>query len=235
MAVMVRSSAWWGSKSVDASTIVWPFFQSPALKTWMVLLPAAAVCASLVQEFFSVPCRFRVPPISMIPRSLRSFPPNPPKSSSLKLSVRVMVAWCVWGLASVPISNSPCSMIHSVVSSRSLLSAKLSLPLIVKPWSAGGVTSRTTSMSLPIVTTASLPGTFLSGQVAASDQRFGLAVEGFCCALRAVYPPRTKTAGTSDTNRNERYLFVMGSTSLLEDGQQLPGGGRIAQADTYIQ
>ena len=28
----------------------------------------------------------------------------------------------------VPISNSPCTMIHSVVSSRSLLSAKLSVP-----------------------------------------------------------------------------------------------------------
>ena len=38
----------------------------------------------------------------------------------------------------VPISNSPCTMIHSVVSSRSLSSAKLSLPLIVKPCSAGG-------------------------------------------------------------------------------------------------
>ncbi len=82
----------------------------------------------------------------------------------------------VWGLASVPISNSPCTMIHSVVSSRSLSSAKLSLPLIVKPCSGGGLTSRTTFMSLSMVTTASLPGTFLSGQVAASDQRFPLAV-----------------------------------------------------------
>ncbi len=77
--------------------------------------------------------------MSMIPRSLRSFvPPIPLISSSLTLSVRVMVALCVWGLASVPISSSPCTMIHSVVSSRSLLSAKLSLPLIVKPCSAGG-------------------------------------------------------------------------------------------------
>ena len=76
-------------------------------------------------------------------------------------------------------------MIHSVVSSRSLLFAKLSLPLIVKPCSAGGVTSRTTSMSLPMVTRASLPGTFLSGQVAASDQRFPLAfVDVFLLRLK---------------------------------------------------
>src|SRR5690242_11393307 len=56
---MVRLSAWWGSKSVDASTIWSPFFQSPGFKTSMVLLPAAAVFASLVQEFFSVPCRLQ--------------------------------------------------------------------------------------------------------------------------------------------------------------------------------
>src|SRR5580698_5316884 len=209
MAAMVRSSAWWGSKSVDARTIVWPFFQSPGVKTWMVLLPAAAVCASLVQEFFSVPCRFRVPPISMIPRSLRSFPPNPPKSSSLTLSVSVIVALRVWGLASVPISSSPCTMTHSVVSSRSLLSAKLSLPLIVKLRSGGGETSRTTFISFSMLTTASLVGTFLSGQVAGSDQRFALAVEVFSCALRTAYPPRPKKAGTSnERNKRERFRIV---------------------------
>ena len=97
--------------------------------------------------------------MSMIPRSLRSFvPPIPLISSSLTLSVRVIVALRVWGLASVPISSSPCTMIHSVVSSRSLLSAKLSLPLIVKLRSGGGVTSRTTFMSFSMVTTASLAG-----------------------------------------------------------------------------
>ena len=66
---MVRLSAWWGSKSVDATTIASPFFQSPAFKTSIVLLPAAAVFASLVQESFRLPCRLRVPPMSMIPRS----------------------------------------------------------------------------------------------------------------------------------------------------------------------
>jgi hypothetical protein len=39
-------------------------------------------------------------------------------------------------------------MIHSVVSSRSLLFAKLSFPLIVKPFSGGVLTSRTTVHAL---------------------------------------------------------------------------------------
>ena len=113
----------------------------------MEVLPAAAVCASLVQVCFRSPCRFRVPPMSRMPRSTRSFaPPIPPISSSLTLLVRVMVALRVWGLASVPISSSPCNMIHSVMSSRSALFAKLSLPSIVRPPSAGGLTSRTTSL-----------------------------------------------------------------------------------------
>ena len=90
---MVRSSAWWGSKSVDATTICSPFFQSPGFKTSMVLLPAAAVFVSLVQEFFSVPCRLRVPPIIMIPRS-----PIVSMSSPGTLLVRVMVALRLWGL-----------------------------------------------------------------------------------------------------------------------------------------
>src|SRR5262249_18839947 len=64
---------------------------------------------------------------------------------------------------------------------RSLLSAKLSLPLIVKPFSGCGLTSRTTFMPLSMVTTASLPGTFLSDQVAASDQRPPLTAEELAC------------------------------------------------------
>src|SRR5205085_2517987 len=66
-------------------------------------------------------------------------------------------------------------------------------------------------MSLSMVTAASLPGTFLSGQVAASDQRFALAgVEAFCWALRTAYPPRTKKAGTSnERNKRERFRIVI--------------------------
>src|SRR4029434_200324 len=92
-------------------------------------------------------------------------------SSSLTLLVKVIVALRVWGLASVPISSSPCNMIHSVVSSRSLLSAKPSLPSIVRLPNAGGLTSRTTSLPAAIVTLSPARGTFLSGQVAGSDQR----------------------------------------------------------------
>ena len=84
--------------------------------------------ASLVQVFVRSPCRFRVPPMSMIPRS----PITLHGSSSVTLLVKVIVALRVWGRASVPISSSPCNMIHSVVSSRSLLLAKLSLPSIVR-------------------------------------------------------------------------------------------------------
>ena len=114
--------------------------------------------------------------MSMIPRSLRSFvPPIPPISSSLTLLVKVIVALRVWGLASVPISSSPCNMIHSVVSSRSLLFAKLSLPSIVRLPSAGGLTSRTTSLPFAMVTLSPAAGTLLSGQVAGSDQFVGLA------------------------------------------------------------
>jgi hypothetical protein len=93
-----------------------------------VPLPASAVFASLVQVLVMLPCRFSVPPESMMPRS-----PMPITCSPFTLSVRVMVALRVWGLASVPISSSPCTMIHSVASSRSALSEKLSLPMMVRP------------------------------------------------------------------------------------------------------
>src|SRR6266853_6674701 len=156
----------------DALPISSPTRQPAAFMTSIELLPASAVLDSFVQEFVRLPCRFRVPPMSMIPRSLRSFvPPIPLISSSLTLSVRVIVALRVWGLASVPISSSPCTMAHSVVSSRSLSSAKLSLPSIVKPFSGGGLTSRTTSLPLSMVTLSPATGTLRLGQVAASDQR----------------------------------------------------------------
>src|SRR6478736_5495206 len=70
--------------------------------------------------------------------------------------------------------RSPCSMIHSVLSSRSDLSAKLSLPLTVRPPSAGGLTSRITSLPLAISTLSPAAGTFLFGQVAGFDQLVGL-------------------------------------------------------------
>ncbi len=182
MAEMVRRSACLGSKSVDARTISSPTRQPAAFRTSIELLPASAVLASLVQVFCRSPCRFRVPPMSMIPRSTLSVvPPTPLISSSLTLFVKVIVALRVWGDFSVPISNSPCNMIHSVVSSTSLLFAKLSLPLIVKPRSGGVLTSRTTSMPWLMVTRAPSAGTFLSAQVAESDQRPPLTAEELDC------------------------------------------------------
>src|SRR5678815_2513215 len=113
MAVMVRRSAWRGSKSVDARTISSPTFQPAAFRTCIEVAPAAAVLDSFDQVLVWLPCRFRVPPMSMMPRSTLSVvPPTPLMSSSLTLLVKVMVALRVWGDFSVPISNSPCNMIH---------------------------------------------------------------------------------------------------------------------------
>ena len=162
MAAMVRFSACVESKSVDARTITPPFRQPLVFNTSILALPALAVPASLVQEVVRSPCRFRVPPAIMIPRSLPG-----------TLSVRVMLALRVWGLASVPISSSPYTMIDSVVSSMSALSEKLSLPWIRKPPSDGGLTSRSTSLPLSMVTVSPARGTFPSGQVAGLDQSSG--------------------------------------------------------------
>ena len=145
--------------------------------------------------------------MSMIPRSLRSFaPPIPPISSSLTLLVRVMVALRVWGLASVPISSSPCNMIHSVVSSRSLLLAKLSLPSIVRLPSAGGLTSRTTSLPFSMVTVSPATGTlpvWPGGRIRPvrrpGRRRSGiLSLNDSEHAARAGMRERARQEGTSD-------------------------------------
>ena len=156
MAAMVRRSACRGSKSVEARTISSPTFQPLASSTWIEVAPALAVADSLLQLLVVEPCRFRVPPESMMPRS-----PMPPMTSSpFTWSVRVMVALRVWGCPSLPMASSPCSMIHSVVSSRSASSEKLSLPSIDRPSSGGGLTSSTTSLSRPMVTLSPATGTF---------------------------------------------------------------------------
>ncbi len=61
-----------------------------------------AVAASLVQLWSRLPCRLSVPRSSMMPRS-----PMVLMFSPLTLSVRVMVALWVKGLASLPICSSP--------------------------------------------------------------------------------------------------------------------------------
>jgi hypothetical protein len=69
------------------------------------------------------PCRLKRPRTIRMPRS-----PMPLMFSSGTLSVSVIVALAVCGRACVPISSSPRSTIHSVVSSRSRSFEKLSLP-----------------------------------------------------------------------------------------------------------
>src|SRR5262245_19890815 len=206
MAEIVRRSACRGSKSVEARTISSPTFQPLASSTWIEVAPPLAVADSLLQVLVVEPCRFSVPPEIMMPRS-----PMPTMTSSLlTLSVRVMVALRVWGLASVPMANSPWSMIHSVVSSRSALLDKLSLPSMERPPRAGGLTSSTTSLSLPMMTLSPAAGTFLFGQVAGSDQFVALTD----CALtswvaRTAMAQTTRRAGTSDIGRNERFFSLL--------------------------
>jgi hypothetical protein len=130
----------------------------------------------------------------------------PAMTSSLgTVLVKVIVALRVCGAASLPIASSPCSMIHSVVSSRSASFENVSLPSIERPPSAGGLTSRITSLSRPIVTLSPAIGTLRFGQVAGSDQLVGAA-----CAI--AHTPPSSSAGTTDTRRNERPLLVMTST-----------------------
>src|SRR5206468_5415456 len=100
-------------------------------------------------------------------------------------------------------------MIHSVVSSTSLLFAKLSLPLIVRPFSAGGVTSRTTCLSFSMMTLSPATGTLRLGQVAGSDQFVALAAgaaEFWACTI--VNTPTSSDVESNDIRSNERFFFI---------------------------
>jgi hypothetical protein len=61
-----------------------------------------------------------------------------------------------------------------------------------------------------MVTAASLAGTFLSGQVAASDQRFAVAAGAaglWACPI--VNTLTSNDAEINDNRRNERFFFLM--------------------------
>src|SRR5687767_15473510 len=120
-------------------------------------------------------------------------------------------------------ASSPCSMIHSVVSSRSALFEKVSLPSMDRPPSAGGLTSSTTFLSLPMMTLSPAAGTFLFGQVAGSDQFVALTD----CVLtswvaRTAMALTTRRAATSDVGRNERFFSLLIHQHLSEDGSGRP-------------
>src|SRR5580692_2050270 len=101
-------------------------------------------------------------------------------------------------------------MIHSVVSSTSILFGKLSLPLIVRPFSGGGVTSRTTCLSFSMMTLSPATGTLRLGQVAGSDHFVAFAAvapEFWACTI--VNMLTSNDAEINDIRRNERFFFLM--------------------------
>src|SRR4051812_27068861 len=101
-------------------------------------------------------------------------------------------------------------MIHSVVSSTSLLFAKLSLPLIVRPFNDGVLTSSTTSLPVSMMTLSPATGTLRLGQVAGSDQFVALAAGA--TLLWACTIVNTLTSNDAEINgirRNERFFFLM--------------------------
>src|SRR5580698_9301879 len=100
-------------------------------------------------------------------------------------------------------------MIHSVVSSTSLLFAKLSLPSMVTPSSGGVLTSSTTSLPASMVTLSPATGTLRLGQVAGSDHFVGLAaLAAGLWACTIVNMLTSNDAEISDIRRNERFFFL---------------------------
>jgi hypothetical protein len=127
----------------------------------------------------------------------------PISCSSLTLSVSVMVALCAKGLAAVPTSSSPCTMIHSVLSARSDWSAKRSLPMIVMPFSDGGLTSSTTSLPAAMVTTSPCAGTAPPAQVDLADHFPLLVAVGSAWALVVM-----QQVASNETRSEMRWLLV---------------------------
>src|SRR5690606_31168534 len=105
-------------------------------------------------------------------------------------------------LASVPISSSPVSVIHSVVSVRSESFEKLSLPSTLTPLKSGGLTSRTTSKPAPTVTMSPACGTSPPDQVDESDHRPSLTAS---CAWALP----VKKAAASSERLNQRWCKHM--------------------------
>src|SRR4029450_13784910 len=78
-------------------------------------------------------------------------------------------------------------------------------PSTVRPPSAGGLTSRRTSLPVGMVTLSPAAGTLRSGQVAASDQRVCLTAGDFpSWACTTATTLASRNAGRSDARRNER-------------------------------
>ena len=160
--LIVLSSAWCGSKSVEATAILSPALQPEAFWTVIFVAPSAALAASRVQPRRSWPWMSSTPPIT--PSTLA---PMFMTFSVLSLPVRTILASLRKGVASVPTSSLPWTMIQSEESVRSL-SSKRSVPSTCSPARRGGLVSSTTVLPAGIVTVSPSPGTE-PPQVAGSD------------------------------------------------------------------
>ena len=162
--VIVASSAWNGSKSVDASTIRSPARQLGACSSVISVAPTGAVDASLVHASRDSPCSSSRPPAStpiiLSPKPWMSPPPSP---------VSVIVAFFVRLDDSVPICSVPCTTMYRDVSTRSSEGENVSEPLIVRLPSAGVSMSSSTFLSAGMTTSAPAAGS-VPPHVAGSDQ-----------------------------------------------------------------
>src|SRR5215510_8777618 len=71
-----------------------------------------------------------------------------------------------------------------------------------------------------MVTTSSLAGTFLSGQLAGSDQRVCLDGDPAVCACTTANALTSRNTGRSDARRNERWCVLTNKPSVLEDDRE---------------
>ena len=141
MAVIVASSSWARSKSVEAIAMRSPTRQGGVVASVMRSAPFAAVAPRRVHPVRGAPCRSRVPPIT--PSTLS---PMPMTSSPVARSRRRMIARCVNGDASVPTCSAPCTSTQSASKVRSRR-ANCRVPSIVR---LASDTSRSSSTALPL-------------------------------------------------------------------------------------
>src|SRR5690606_19228877 len=88
--------------------------------------------------------------------------------------------------------------------------------------SGGGLTSRSTSLSLAMMTLSPSTGTLRFGQVAGSDHLIGPVAGAWATA--SALPKRN--AGTSDPRRTERFFLLMEIHPLLEGDPFVPSRER---------
>ena len=179
MAVIVRRSAWRGSKSVEARTISSPTFQPLASSTWIEVAPALAVADSLVQVLVVVTVQ--------VQRAAGDHDAAVTHADHDVLALDVVgegdgrLAGVGPGFG----ADGQLAVEHDPLGGQLQVGVVGEAELAVDRQAAqgGGLTSSTTSLSWPMVT-ASSPGTFLLGQVdgvrpALGTRRGGSLLLGF--------------------------------------------------------